>query len=190
MNDNSRVFDSLDPSRNIDVNLERAHQATDSFPVEQYSLKSYEDFGRLLARFYCHVDSAIMKCSLPFDHGICLGQAHRLLESKYGKNAHRVAYSMASSGRDGGLLAILKEVAEQLASQRSSNEVSARIHFQTKYMGYEGKSALARDYIRQHGQLLPEDLKERDGLFLMDNLEQKLAKHPELIRAIRRSSNR
>jgi hypothetical protein len=163
-------------------------QAFNTFPMPGPVITQWDDFVRCMAQFYCHVESGILgikggrACNLPMDSSMCFQR----LKKKYGGSAPQATFEMARTGNEGGLLRVLKTVAELLAREHSDNRIGLAV---SCYWNGRPPQELLDDgaeYIRDYGHLLPSEITEGSAGRIYANFPKVLKEHPYLMRRMRR----
>jgi hypothetical protein len=185
--DLDRLLESIDPRAVRDRVAARVDDAVNSFPWRRASIGRWDDFQRCLAEFHSHIASAALHSafradSLDFDWGRCV----HLLRGAFGGEGEKAAFEMGRTGAEGGLLRVLRTIAEGLVEDFSENEVSARIVQWWQSRSSDELLQAADEYIEKWGHLLPSELTEGSAARLRVNFLQVLREHPRLLRRVRR----
>jgi len=179
---------TIDPIRTIDETEQRASQAINSFPTTGATIDDIGEFRTILGRFYWHCDMYILGIpgkSNP-DPDFTAGLVMPILDNLYGANSLPVAFEMASSGVDGGLYRIIKDIAEHRVRYYNSNEVSTRVSAFISTLSPDERTSATQEYIQLYGHLLPNEITQGSGPLLASaKIHQLLCSHPDLIRRMR-----
>lgn len=180
-----RLLDSLDPSRNLDQVSARVDRAINSLRLPSGAISRWEDFQEVMTHFYCHVENMILCVERsPFpdaDWPRCLEQ----LRKAYGSSGEKTAFEIARTGLEGGLYAVLKNVAARMMEKYSGNEISARINQFWNDLSNAERFAVMDEYLAKYGHLLPSEMTEGSAARLRANFTKVLVQHPHLIRGLR-----
>jgi hypothetical protein len=93
---------------------------------------------------------------------------------------------MANAGLDGGLYAVLRAVAERMATQYSGHGIKAKVSEFWNGLSVEEQLTIPLEYARKYGSLLPPELLEHDAFLLKLNFWKVLEQHPQLMQRMRR----
>ena len=116
------------------------------------------------------------------------GETMMLLDEIYGENGRAIAFNMAKKGIDGGLYQVLKSLGSHYTQKRVKARIQgAVIGFLGGY-DYEGLQALSEEYIARFGHILPSEMKEKGGYWLIKNFEHVLCQHPHIIKQFRETN--
>ena len=166
-----RLLESLDPSRNLDQVSARVDRAVNSFQLESGVIDRWSDYQELMTEFYCHVENIILRIERPsseFDWSRCVD----LLQQAYGQNGYKTAFDMVRTGLDGGLYAVLKEVASRMIKNYAGNEISARINHFWNDLSVQEQLATMDEYLEKYGHLLPSVMTEGSAVRIKVNFHQ------------------
>lgn len=181
-------LETIDPSRNLDQLWARADAGLNSFQIDKAVATDYGEFQRFLARFFCHMENALLRLSPPRkpDFETDAGRCRRLLERKLGDQADKVAFDRARTGVDGGLYGLLKMVAELMIEEYAGNEIAARTASFWDSLSLDEKLEVPQEYVHKYGHLLPSEITEGMAPRVLANFRKVLQEHPRFIAGIRR----
>jgi hypothetical protein len=181
-----RLLESIHPSRTIEELNRRADDALNSFSAESPQIEGWDRFRHCLIRFLTHVESRLLRLARPSPMGLDFdwGRCCQILMRAYGPNGEKTAFEMARTGNEGGLLAVLRKMAETMAEQFAQNEIEAKVITYWNYRSVEEKLAAADEYLAKYGHLLPSELTEGSAGRIRANLPKVLQKHPDLMRKL------
>jgi len=184
------LLEQIDPTVTDDEISARVDSALNSFHLSQGRVNKWDDFRNMLTSFFRHVENTVLKIpnfqstSNEIDWGRCC----RLLMQEYGTNGDKAAFEMARTGAQGGLYAVLKKIAEQMAKEYTGNEISARIsHFWNGHT-MEEQFLVMNEYLYKYGYLLPSELTEGSAARIKTNFSKVLKEHPQLVKRMRNIS--
>jgi len=183
-----QLLQDINPGRTLDQTARRADEAINSFSVESTRVSDWDEFRAILVRFYDHVEACILQvgtmpqADLDFTWGHCLG----ILTKAFDRNGHKCAFELARTGNEGGLYAVLKGMARQLAEGHADNEISARICQYWNGLTVEEKMSAPDEYLRKYGHLLPSEFTEGFAGRIRANFQEVLRQHPRLMRRLGR----
>lgn len=124
------LLSQIDIERTYDQVSVRVDQAMNSFKFELDSTKTITEFREICARFYCHLESKVLRLTQPreTDLNFNWGRFHYQLVKIYGQNAELIAFEITLSNNEGGLYAVFKAVADSMVDFYAENEISARVY--------------------------------------------------------------
>ena len=181
-----RLLESIHPSRTIEELNRRADDALNSFSAEAPQIESWDRFRHCLIRFLHHAESRLLRLSSPCPMGLDFdwGRCCQILMRAYGPNGEKTAFEMARTGNEGGLLAVLRKMAETMAEQFAQNEIEAKVLTYWNYRSIDERLAAADEYLAKYGHLLPSELTEGSAGRIRANLPKVLQEHPALMRRL------
>jgi len=178
---------TIDPARTFEQTARRSDEALNSLGMDRAQITDWEEFRRCVIRCMRHVETRVLRLphgppAMPvdFDWGRCA----QILLKAYGANGEKAAFEMARSGNEGGLYAVLKEVAKQVAGTCVQNEVRARISHYWNALSVEEKLAAGDEYLTKYGRLLPWELTEGCAARVRANLPKVLEEHVRLVQRL------
>lgn len=163
-------------------------QAFNTFPMPAAAIIRWDEHVACLARFYGHVESGLLgikggrPCNVAMDSSRCF----MLLRKKYGESAPQATFEVSRTGNEGGLLGVLRSVAELLGREHSDNRIGIAV---SCYWNGRSPQELLEDgaeYVRNYGYLLPGELTEGSAGRIYANFPKVLKEHPYLIQRMRR----
>lgn len=177
-----RLLEAIDPVRNYEPLWARANEGLNTFPMENASEGDWNEFNRLLARFFCHMENVMLrlKSPMPVDYRFHGSRCSRLLKKEYGDQADKAAFEMARTGVEGGLYGVLKTLARLMVEEYAGNEIRARVSDFWNNLSLDEQLELPTEYIDKHGHLLPSELIEGSAGRIRINFTKVLEKHPQL----------
>lgn len=189
MSDLDHLLENLHPSRTLDETSARADHALNTFPVSHAMTEDFVRFQGLLTRFCLHVQKTILRLRSSYegdpDHDWWL--CCQMLAREYGRsNAWKAAFECVRTNNEGGIVRVFRCVAQGLAEEYSTREISARARHYLNQLSHRDKMAAAREYVAKYGHLLPSELTEGSAARIVDNFAEVLALHPRLLRKLRK----
>ena len=187
-----RLLNKLDPVNNLNQVSFRVDKAINSFRVQSYLISRWEEFKEVLARFYCHTESAILQIKPPrkshpeIDWGRCC----RLLMQEYGSNGEKAAFEIIRTGKEGGLYAVLKNISQKMINEYSGNEIKVRISRFWDELSIDERLSACDEYIKKYGHLLPDEMTEENAIRIKASFLKVLEGHPRMIQRFRNSYQR
>ena len=181
-----KLLESIDPERTWDDTRRLADAALNSFPLVSSRVSGWEEFHNIVSRFVCHVENGVLKIHRSHDPDFDFGRAVRFLHKDFGPNGEITAAQISINGIEGGLYRVLKALALRMVEEYSANEVSARVNHYWNTLTLDERLAASHEYLAKFGHLLPGDVTEGSAPRVRAYLRQFLAKHPELLRRLRK----
>lgn len=182
-----RLLAGIDPDRTSQVTYRRANEAINTFRAPA-KIEKWNEFKAAVMRYSNHVESCILNLREPIDETseFYWPRCVRVLLDIYGINGEKASFEMARTGNEGGLYAVLKAVAMNLAEKYAQNEISARISAYWQNLSVDEQLQASSEYIARYGHLLPSELTEGSAARIRANFPKVLKKHHDLIEKIRR----
>ena len=163
-------------------------RAFNSFPMPPAVLSRWDDYVACMGRFYSHMERGILglspdaNCDLQFQFGLCL----RLLKRKYGESAIQAPFELARTGNEGGLLAVLRTVADLMGRDYADNWIGAGVSLYLSRRSPQDLIDAGKEYVKTYGHLLPSELTEGSAARILANFSKVLREHPYMMRRFRR----
>jgi len=182
-----KLLDRIDPAVTIDKVSARVDMAFNSFHARPEIISQRDEFRSVMANFYCHIENTVLnlnpprKPDLKFDWGRCDYQ----LEKEYGPNGENIAFDMARTNIGGGLYAVLKAVASQMADEYSGNEISSHVSEFWHALSVNEQLAIPKEYLDKYGHLIPSELREDGAVRVRMLFWKTLEEHPRIIKRLR-----
>lgn len=182
------LLNSIHPSRTLDQVDVRADEAVNLFSMAAATIADWDEFRRCLSRFLAHVENRVLRlASYPaISHDFSWSRCTSLLMKAYGPSGEKAAFEMSRTGVQGGLHAVLRNMALHVAAEYAGNEITARVHTYWNSLSAEEKWAATTEYLAAYGHLLPTDLTEASAARLRANFPRVLEEHPHLLRRLGR----
>lgn len=182
-----KLLDSIDPRFVSDQIESRANEALNSFGKKSGIVDDWEDFTRLLARFFSHVEKKILRINMSRDINFEMdwGRCIRVLHSAFGFNGEKAAFEIARTGVEGGLYMVLKTIAKVMATGYAHNETSARVNQFWESLSVDEKLKFPDEYVAEYGHLLPDELTEKGAFRVKANFPKVLEHHPNVLNRLR-----
>ena len=185
-----RLLESISPERTIEETYNRANEAIISFNFGKATVESWDEFGYCMARFLKHLDEKVLRLRKPVD--IPLTDYWRYcvkpLLKIYGSSGDVTAFTIANTGNEGGLYAVLKAFAMYKAEEYTKNEISAKVSMYWEGLSANQKVKVSEEYVAKYGGIIPSELSENGAAFLRGFFWKVLEKHPYIVQKLRQSS--
>jgi hypothetical protein len=178
---------SIDPYRTIEQIKVRVNHALNTFELDSTVVHKWDDFLRILARCYRHVENVVLRVNPPlppnfeFDWGRC----NPLLDKLYWPGGIKAAMEIAQSGVEGGLRRVLNDLGMQMAIQYAENEISAKVNHYLKGLSIDEKFAAMDEYLKKYGHLLSAEFTEGSAIKIRANFRKVLEEHPHMLMRLR-----
>ncbi|HBG25741.1 MAG: hypothetical protein A2Y10_20310 [Planctomycetes bacterium GWF2_41_51] len=184
-----RVLEYISPQKTIEQVYNLANEAIVSFNFDKAKVDSWEEFKLCIAKFSKYLDEKILKLKKHLDVPLteywrfCIQPLTRI----YGSNGDITAFTMANTGNEGGLYAVLKAFAMQRAEEYTKNEISAKVHFYWNNLSADEKLQAADEYFSKYKNIIPSELLESDGVLLKKNFWKILEEHPFIMQKLQKT---
>lgn len=178
-----------DPSKTFDELERRADLALISFTVSVTVLTDWGDFVDLMFRFITHLDMHLLRLSSPVHcpTAIAWGKCMEIFKQLFGSGAEKAAWETVRTGKEGGLHALLKRFAYQLAENYATAEIRAKILSFWNSLTAAEKIAAGEQFITDYGSLLPQELTEGSGARILADLPKFLENYCQMVRRLRQT---
>lgn len=178
----------LEPERVLDPVARRTDEAINTFGPVPAVLTDWEAFRRLIVDFGRHVDATVIGTSafpemeIDYAWGLYAKDLHKAFGKLHGEKS---AFDRARTGVAGGLLGVLREVAEERIEKRQKQHIEARVGVFWQELSDADKLAVMDQYISEFRHLLPSDLVEDGAFRLKMSFLKVLAEHPRMLQRLR-----
>jgi len=108
-----------------------------------------------------------------------------MLKKKYGPNSEDIAFDMARTGIRGGIYAVLKVVASEMADEFASNYIGSVVSDFWNSLSAEEKVAASEEYIAKYGHLIPSEMREEGAVHVRAFFWKVLEEHPKIVKQLR-----
>ena len=176
----SDLLARLDPAVIIDGPEQRANLALSTFPIGNAYIQDCGEFKDSIARFHQHVQSYVRNYWPYQDFERNYGEAVALMKSFFGPSGVDHAFVMASTGINGGLYGLMKQIAKAVVKEQIRMALNAIVGSFIIDLDDEREAAV-QEYLARFRHLLPPELVENDGLGLFVEFKEVLMNHPYMI---------
>lgn len=183
-----KLLEAIDPSKTLDVRHAQADDAINSFKITTAHLnkRSQTEIDEVLCQFGAHVVDSMLHCKCPIRGiGSFCWIWYRYLEGKYGSRFMNDVERLIHNGTNGGLPALMREVAHVIADHFANSEIGARVAEFYPPLDLDVQMEIAREYLRKWSHLLPEDIVAKGPSALITWGDGFLWKHPHRLRLYR-----
>jgi hypothetical protein len=167
---------------------EAVSEAFNTFDMPGPVITRWDDYIACIAGFLCHIECGILRIQpdRPVHLGIDSSHCFALLKEVYTSSAPQATFEMARTGNEGGLLNVLRTIAEQLGREYAGNWIGCAVSSYWNPRSIQEKMDDIAEYIQLCGHLLPSELTEGSAGRIFVNFPKVLKEHPYLIRRMRR----
>ncbi|MFH1614966.1 MAG: hypothetical protein ABIG61_07770 [Planctomycetota bacterium] len=183
------LLESISLERVVEETYNRANEAIGSFNFGRAKIETWEEFKCCMAGFRKHLDEKMLKLKKPLDVQLteywkyCIGPLLKV----YGNNGDVTAFTIANTGNEGGLYAVLKAFAMYKAEEYTKNEISGRVYSYWQGLSAAEKVEAAGEYLSKYRHIIPSELFESGSPTLIDNFWQVLEKHPFVVQTLHKA---
>ncbi|MBA4369834.1 MAG: hypothetical protein C0403_19575 [Desulfobacterium sp.] len=183
-----KLLESIDPARTIDQVSAATDEAFNSFRCD-HPIRSFDDYKKYMSAFVQYVEQTVVKFKSndPFDKEFFWTRYSNLVSNRHGRDAWKMNYEKITTGKDGGLYKLLKDVAAMILDDRSGREISARVWRFWESLTNGEKLETVDEFLQKFGHLLPSEYTSGGGAYLKVNFPRVLEKYPQLLMEIRRA---
>lgn len=184
-----RLLEYISPRKTLEQTYNLANEAIGSFDYDKAIVDSWDEFKLCLARFSRHIDEKVLKLKEPLNIHLaeywkfCIRPLTRI----YGSNGDITAFTIASTGNEGGLYAVLKAFAMQRAEEYTKNEVASKVYFYWQGLSADEKLQAADEYLSKYGNFIPSEMLESNGAILKSTFWKVLEQHPSIVQKLQQT---
>ena len=182
-----KLLSDIRPERTIVETFNRANEAINTFRIDTAQIEEWDEFKHCMAEFMRHVDQSILKLRRSVDASSEYYWSHLaqpVLCAVYGSNGQKAAFEMARTGNGGGLYAVLRAAAMNLAERYSKIDISAKVNAYIEDLSVDEQLDACSEYISKHSPILPSELTEGSAARIRADFGKVLERHPWLIKQI------
>ena len=178
------LLNKIDPEYTYDAISGHVNNAVNAFNLKSNIVTDKSDFQKTCASFYCLVENTVLGLNPPrkLHFGMDWGRFHKHLVVIYGENGHYAAFDIARTGKENGLYAILKAVADRMIEEYSRSIIGSKICDFWESLTIAEKHSAIKEYVETFGHLLPEEIIENGAPRIISNFHKVLAEHPRIIK--------
>jgi len=182
------LLESIDPSRTIDRVSAAVDDAFNSFRSRN-PIRTFDDYEEYMSKYVQHIEQIVLnfKSNDPYDRQFFWTRYSNLVNSRNDPDAWKWNYEKITTGQDGGLYKILKDVAAMILEDRSKREISARIGNFWNSLTNDEKLDTVDEFVHLLGHLLPTKYTGGNAAYLKMNFPRVLESYPQLLMELRRS---
>jgi len=180
------LLESISPERTIHETYNRANEAIISFDFCKARIETWDEFKCCMTRFLKHLNEKVLKLTKPLD--IPLAEHWRYcivpLLKIYGSNGDVTAFTIASSGNEGGFYAVIKAFAMYKAEEYTKKEISSRVYDFWQGLSTDERLEVAEEYLSKHKDIIPSDMFEEYTPLIKGYFWKVLEKHPFIVQKL------
>jgi len=183
-----RLLDHIHPSCILDKASADVDQAVNAFYRHRSAVQSRDEFEAYCAEFLSHIEKTVFRLGpgAPYNKDLYWRRCLDILTKVFGPNGDRVAFDMATTGKQGGLYRILKIIAEHIAEFYSNNQIAFRVNEFWNNLTTNEKLSISDEYLKKYGHLLPTEFRGINAVRIKANFVEILKIHPKIIQSLRR----
>ena len=181
------LLENISPEKTIERAQAAADRALNSISINHAKIDTWDEFKELMANFYCLVESNLIGLEKPRTMNLFMdwGRCSNLFLRKYGHRGDQAAFSIAQSGVEGGLYAVLKYIAEALAQQFTTNWIPCRIGEFWNNLSPEERLAVPLEYLEKYRHILPQEILDQNPSLFVGNFYRFLEYHPQMMKELK-----
>jgi len=178
------LLNKIDPKYTYDEISAHINNAINAFNLKSNIVTDESDFQKTSANFYCLLENTVLGLNPPrkLHFAMDWGRFHKHLVMIYGKNGHNTAFDIARTGKENGLYAILKAVADKMVEEYANSIIGSKICDFWDSLTIAEKHSAIKEYVETFGHLLPEEITENGAPRIISNFHKVLAEHPRMIK--------
>ena len=183
------LLENISPQKTIERNYNMANEAVGSFDWQKATVDTWEEFKLCMAKFSKHIDERVLRIKEPVDISLaeywkfCI----RPLITVYGSNGDITAFTIANTGNEGGLYAVLKAFAMQKAEEYTKNEIGANVYLYWKRLSADEKVQAMDEYLSKYRDIIPSELLEFSGATLKSSFWKVFEQHPFIVQKLQQA---
>jgi len=184
-----KLLEEISPQKTIEHNYNLANEAVGSFNWKKARIDTWKEFKLCMAKFSKHIDERILNLKESVDMSLteywkfCI----RPLIEIYGSNGDITAFTIANTGNEGGLYAVLKSFAMQKTEKYTKNEIYGNVYFYWKHLSADEKVQAMDEYLSKYRDIIPSELLEFSGARLKSCFWKVLEQHPFIIQKLQQT---
>lgn len=182
------LLESISPERTIQKTYNRANEAINSFSFCKARIETWDEFMCCMARFLKHLNERVLNLTKPIDvpsedyWKYCIVPLLKI----YGSNGDVTAFTIASSGNEGGLYAVIKTFAMYKAEEYTKKEILSRVYDYWQELSADEKLEAAEEYLSKYKDIIPSDMFEEYAPLIKGYFWKFLQKHPFIVQKLNR----
>jgi len=178
-----QFLESIHPQRTREAVHRRADEALIGFEIRANIVADAIWYRHILCQFVQHLDHHLRLVPRNVDRprDMLWQRAVELLRKTFGPRAELAAFDMCRTGAEGGLHAVLRQLALEAARHQAGKEISQRVDGFCHRLTAEEYLAAGQDYLKKHGHLLPHEMAEGFAGRARVNLAELLKRHHEAL---------
>ena len=182
------LIESIDPSRTIDRVSAAVDDAFNSFRNDD-PITTFDEYCEYMSKYVQHIEQIVLgfRSNDSYDKEFFWTRYSNLVNSGSDPEAWKWNYEKITTGQDGGIYKILKDVAAKILEDRSKREISARIWNLWNSLTDDEKLDTVDEFVDLLGHLLPTKYTGGNAAYLKMNFPRVLESYPQLLMELRRS---
>jgi hypothetical protein len=183
-----KLLASIDPARTIDRVSAAVDEAFNSFR-NRNPIRTFEDYREYMSKYVQHIEQIVLgiRSNHPYDMEFFWTRYSNLVNSGGDREAWKWNYEKITTGQDGGLYKILKDVAALILDDRSKREISGRVWDFWNSLTNDEKFDTVDEFVRLVGHMLPTKYTGGNAAYLKMNFPRVLESYPQLLMELRRA---
>ena len=141
-----KLLKEIDPFRQLIEIYSRMNSALRTFSYGSMKIRNWHEYEYYLAKFFCYIENVSLKAKMPVHPKMHYHRCIRFLNEEFGPNGEKIAYEMETTGVNGGLFAVLKIIAKQLANFYARNSTRSFVDKYWNKLSYSDRILAAKEY--------------------------------------------
>lgn len=178
-----QLLASIHPQQTQEVVHRRADEAINGFRIRANIVTDAIVYRDILSCFVEHLDRHLRLVPIHVDRprDMLWQRAVEVLRKKLGPRAELAAFDMARTGAEGGLYAVLRQLALEAARQQVRKEIDQRVDCFCQRLTAAEYLAAGEEYLQKHGHLLPHEMTRGSAGRPRVNLQELLKRHHQAL---------
>lgn len=183
----NKLLETIDPKITVDEVSARVDSAVNSYRIREAKITKWEEFMQEMGSFDRDLLSSLLGTSGFEADDWRWGWSHcsSLFEDQFGPNGDKIAFELARTGLQGGLLAVMQTVAKGIITEYAGREIAAKVGLFLARLSHEEVTAVADEYIARYKHLFPDDAIETHRARIPTHLASFLEQYPWQVKRLR-----
>jgi hypothetical protein len=186
------LLDRLDPSNMIEAPTRRVDEALNALNPLPAQVAGDREFGDCLLRCYLSIEAAVLELDRPMDSGqyaLDIYRCRKVLHDLYGPKGWYTARTRATTGVEGGLRAVINEMARRMLDRTIAAVLQGEIEAWWYDVPKSERAKVVGDYLERFVTVLPQTV-VRAGPAIQEYFEKVLEEHIYMVHRLRQAASR
>lgn len=183
---------SLDPRETLDAPARRVDEALNGLLPGVPAFRDHRQFFDMITTFCLHIEAALLQQRRLMTRGkpwVDFTRFQQILQKEFGRHPTQVAYSLAINGVEGGLLRVLRTIAQLILADYCEHDIAQRVGGYWDHLDYRQKLHAVVEYVRHFGYLVPPEIIDQGPENVLAYFPALLLKHPYALQQTRQAGD-